>query len=111
MAKPSRIAFALLVAAAVAASSHYASAQFGGGAAKPQQDLFKTDPEGFTRARFPPADWPDREFTFSISASLVQVRGNTMTNSSPPKRASTSGTRSDARIVSVSSTRKRLPSA
>src|ERR1700756_3835998 len=26
-------------------------------------DLFKTDPEGFTRARYPPADWPDRDFT------------------------------------------------
>jgi hypothetical protein len=52
----------LLVAAAVAASGHYAYAQLGGGASK-QQDLFKTDPEGFTRARFPPADWPDRAFT------------------------------------------------
>jgi hypothetical protein len=58
-----RNALALLVAAAVAVSGHYAFAQFGGGAAKPPQDLFKTDPEGFTRARFPPADWPDREFT------------------------------------------------
>ena len=38
-------------------------AQLGGGAARPQQDLFKTDPEGFTRARYPPAEWPDREFT------------------------------------------------
>jgi len=53
----------LLVAAAVAVSGHYAYAQLGGGAPKPPQDLFKTDPEGFTRARFPPADWPDREFT------------------------------------------------
>jgi len=52
----------LLVAAAVAASGHYAYAQLGGGASK-QQDLFKTDPEGFTRARFPPGDWPDRAFT------------------------------------------------
>ena len=53
----------LLVAAAVAVSGHYAYAQLGGGAQRPPQDLFKTDPEGFTRARFPPADWPDREFT------------------------------------------------
>jgi len=52
----------LVVAAAVAASGHYAYAQLGGGASK-QQDLFKTDPEGFTRARFPPGDWPDRAFT------------------------------------------------
>ena len=52
----------LVVAAALAASGHYAYAQLGGGASK-QQDLFKTDPEGFTRARFPPADWPDRAFT------------------------------------------------
>ena len=52
----------VLVAAAVAVSGHYAYAQLGGGAAK-APDLFKTDPEGFTRARFPPADWPDRDFT------------------------------------------------
>ena len=52
----------LLVAAAVAASGHYAYAQLGGGASR-QPDLFKTDPEGFTRARFPPGDWPDRSFT------------------------------------------------
>jgi hypothetical protein len=52
----------LLAATAVAASGHYASAQLGGGASKPQ-DMFKTDPEGFTRARFPPGDWPDRDFT------------------------------------------------
>jgi hypothetical protein len=53
----------LLVATAVAVSGSYAYAQLGGGAARPQQDQFKTDPEGFTRARFPPADWPDRDFT------------------------------------------------
>jgi len=40
-----------------------AFAQLGGGAAKAQTDVFKTDPEGFTRARFPPAEWPDRDFT------------------------------------------------
>ena len=57
-----RRAFALFVAAALAASATYAYAQLGGGAAK-APDLFKTDPEGFTRARFPPAEWPDREFT------------------------------------------------
>jgi len=56
-----RNAFALFVAAAIAASGHYAYAQLGG--AKPQVELFKTDPEGSTRARFPPADWPDRDFT------------------------------------------------
>ena len=28
-----------------------------------QKFLFKTDPEGFTRARYPPAEWPDRDFT------------------------------------------------
>jgi len=52
----------VLVAAAFAVSGHYAYAQLGGGPAK-APDLFKTDPEGFTRARFPPADWPDRDFT------------------------------------------------
>ena len=55
-----RISIALIVAALLC------SASFGGQAAgKPAQqtDLFKTDPEGFTRARFPPADWPDRDFT------------------------------------------------
>ena len=55
-----RISLALIVAALLC------SASFGGQAAgKPAQqtDLFKTDPEGFTRARFPPADWPDRDFT------------------------------------------------
>ena len=57
-----RRAFALFVAAALAASATYAYAQLGGGVAK-APDLFKTDPEGFTRARFPPAEWPDREFT------------------------------------------------
>src|SRR5262245_12091345 len=41
----------------------YAFAQLGGVAPKAQSDQFKTDPEGFTRARFPPADWPDRDFT------------------------------------------------
>jgi len=58
-----RSAFRVVVALAIAASGHYAYAQLGGGTPKPQQDLFKTDPEGFTRARFPPADWPDRDFT------------------------------------------------
>jgi hypothetical protein len=52
----------IVVAAAVAASGGYAYAQLGGGGA-PKQDLFKTDPEGFTRARFPPPEWPDRDFT------------------------------------------------
>ncbi len=46
----------------MALSGGYAYAQLGGGGA-PRQDLFKTDPEGFTRARFPPAEWPDRDFT------------------------------------------------
>ena len=58
-----RSAFRVVVALAIAASGHYAYAQLGGGTPKPQQDLFKTDPEGSTRARFPPADWPDRDFT------------------------------------------------
>ena len=55
-----RISLALIVAALLC------SASFGGqaaGKAAQQTDLFKTDPEGFTRARFPPADWPDRDFT------------------------------------------------
>jgi Domain of unknown function (DUF4159) len=56
-------AFALLAAAAIAASGGYASAQLAGTASKAPSDLFKTDPEGFTRARFPPAEWPDRNFT------------------------------------------------
>jgi hypothetical protein len=53
----------LLLAAALAVSSGYAYAQLGAGTPKSQQDLFKTDPEGFTRARYPPAEWPDRDFT------------------------------------------------
>ena len=54
-----RTSIALIVAALLY------SASFGGQAASPAapKDLFKTDPEGFTRARFPPGDWPDREFT------------------------------------------------
>lgn len=55
-----RTSIALIVAALLG------SVSFGGQAAvRPAQptDLFKTDPEGFTRARFPPADWPDRDFT------------------------------------------------
>jgi len=55
-----RSACRVVVAVAIAASAPYA--QLGGGAAK-APDLFKTDPEGFTRARFPQADWPDRDFT------------------------------------------------
>src|SRR5262245_4509624 len=55
--------FSVLAAAAMAATGSYAFAQLGGGVPKAQTDLFKTDPEGFTRARFPPADWPDRDFT------------------------------------------------
>jgi hypothetical protein len=58
-----RNALAVLAAAALAASGLSAFAQLGGGVPKAQTDLFKTDPEGFTRARFPPAEWPDREFT------------------------------------------------
>jgi len=57
-----RSACRVVVAVAIAASAPYAYAQLGGGPAK-APDLFKTDPEGFTRARFPPADWPDRDFT------------------------------------------------
>lgn len=45
-----RTSFVLIVAAAVAVSAQ-------------QADLFKTDPEGFTRARFPPGEWPDRDVT------------------------------------------------
>jgi len=55
-----RTSIALIVAAFLC------SVSFGGQeGAKPAQqtDLFRTDPEGFTRARFPPADWPDRDFT------------------------------------------------
>ena len=55
-----RSAVGIAVAAAVAVSGGYASAQFGGAA---QPDQFRTDPEGFTRARFPPREWPDRDFT------------------------------------------------
>jgi hypothetical protein len=54
-----RTSIALIVAALLY------SASFGGQAAAPAapKDLFKTDPEGFTRARFPPGEWPDRDFT------------------------------------------------
>jgi len=58
-----RCAFPFVVAAAIAVSTIYAYAQLHGGAPKPQQELFKVDAEGFTRARFPPAEWPDRDFT------------------------------------------------
>ena len=61
MAKSNTLA--VLAVAAIAVSATYASAQFGGVSPKPPQDQFKTDPEGFTRARFPPAEWPDRGFT------------------------------------------------
>ena len=42
-------ALAVLAAAAMAASGTYAFAQLGGAPPKAQTDLFKTDPEGFTR--------------------------------------------------------------
>jgi hypothetical protein len=58
-----RSAFAVVMAAAIAVSAHYAYAQLAGGTPKAQIELFKTDPEGSTRARFPPAEWPDRSFT------------------------------------------------
>ena len=61
MAKPNVLA--VLAAAAMAASGAHAFAQLGGATPKAQADLFKTDPEGFTRARFPPTEWPDRDFT------------------------------------------------
>ncbi len=52
------------MAAVMAVSGGYAYAQLGGGGSAPKPpDLFKTDPEGFTRARFPPPEWPDRDFT------------------------------------------------
>ena len=50
-----RHALGIVVAAVIGVSGGYVSAQLGGGAAKPDQ--FKTDPEGFTRARFPPTEW------------------------------------------------------
>ena len=58
----SRHLLTLCVAAAVASGS-YAFAQLASGPAKSSTDLFKSDPECFTRARFPPAEWPDRAFT------------------------------------------------
>ena len=53
----------LAVLAAIAASGLYAYAQLGGGAASGKPQLFLVDAEGSTRARFPPAEWPDRAFT------------------------------------------------
>jgi hypothetical protein len=52
------------LAAALAASGSYAFAQLTGGTPiASDQQLFRTDPEGFTRARYPPEQWPDRDFT------------------------------------------------
>src|SRR5262245_35719687 len=59
----SRGAIGIVVAAALAASGGYAYAQLGGGGAAKADQQFRTDPEGFTRARFPPPQWPDRDFT------------------------------------------------
>jgi hypothetical protein len=55
----------VVVCAVVVLTGGYAYAQLQANAAaqKPSQDLFKTDPEGFTRARYPPVEWPDRDFT------------------------------------------------
>jgi len=61
MPPPRRVIVGTIAAALAAATSGYAFAQLKGGT--PPVDQFKTDPEGFTRARFPPAEWPDRDFT------------------------------------------------
>src|SRR5215813_2323319 len=54
----------MALAAAVAVSGSYAYAQLTGGTPiASDQQLFRTDPEGFTRARYPPEEWPDRDFT------------------------------------------------
>jgi len=59
-----RVAFGLIAAAALAVSGGYAYAQLAGGNGAPAPKAeFRTDPEGFTRARFPPPQWPDRDFT------------------------------------------------
>jgi len=59
----------------VIATGGYAYAQLQANAAAQNKppDLFKTDPEGFTRARYPPADWPDRDFTI-CRLSYTSVR-------------------------------------
>jgi hypothetical protein len=51
----------------------YAQLQANAPAQAKAPDLFKTDPEGFTRARYPPADWPDRAFTI-CRLSYTSVR-------------------------------------
>jgi hypothetical protein len=62
----------------VIATGGYAYAQLQANAAAQSKppDLFKTDPEGFTRARYPPADWPDRDFTI-CRLSYTSVRSVT----------------------------------
>jgi len=59
----------------VIATGGYAYAQLQANAAAQSKppDLFKTYPEGFTRARYPPADWPDRDFTI-CRLSYTSVR-------------------------------------
>lgn len=61
MKKPLSLLGALLVIAT--GGYAYAQLQANAPAQNKPPDLFKTDPEGFTRARYPPADWPDRDFT------------------------------------------------
>ena len=51
----------VMITAVIAASGVYAYAQRGGGSG--QSEVFRSDPEGTTRARLPPAEWPDRDFT------------------------------------------------
>src|SRR5690348_11624876 len=69
----------VVMLAALAVSAHYAYAQLSGASRKAQQangaqtELFRTDPEGFTRARYPPAEWPDRDFTI-CRLSYTSVR-------------------------------------
>jgi hypothetical protein len=62
MERLGRRVLGIVVVAAVAVSGGYLYAQRGGGSSQ-QSDVFKSDPEGTTRARLPPAEWPDRDFT------------------------------------------------
>ncbi len=57
---------AVAITAVIVASGGYAYARLGGGAPAQQgakTELFRIDPEGNTRARLPPPEWPDRDFT------------------------------------------------
>ena len=54
-----RLRSAVVVLALLTATAVLSAGQ-GGGAAPGSNQQFRSDPEGFTRARFVPPEWPDR---------------------------------------------------